>query len=98
MPSSNKIWGEYLHQHGFREYQVPHAHERNYTVKDFCEDHPTGLYVMGLGEHVVTVINGNYYDIWDSGDEIPLYFWTKEMNVYGGTNVPWNDEYFNDGG
>lgn len=29
------------------------------------------------GNHVVTVINGNYYDAWDSGGEVPIAYWTK---------------------
>ena len=30
-----------------------------------------------IGNHVVCVVNGNYYDTWDSGDEVPIYFWRK---------------------
>ena len=46
-----------------------------YTIEDFCADHPMGLYVLGTGTHVVTVVDGNYYDTWRSGDEIPQYYW-----------------------
>ena len=28
--------------------------------------------------HVVCVKDGNYYDTWQSGDEVPIYAWVKE--------------------
>lgn len=49
-----------------------------YNVKDFAQDHPKGRYVVGTGTHVIAVIDGNYYDTWDSGEEIPVYYWEKE--------------------
>ena len=39
---------------------------------------PKGTYVLGTGNHVVAVVNGDYYDMWDSGDEIPAYVWYKK--------------------
>lgn len=48
-----------------------------YTVKDFCNDHPQGKYLLALDQHVVAVKDGDYYDTWDSGNEIPFYYWTK---------------------
>ena len=50
-----------------------------YTVKDFCKDHPVGTYILATGSHVVTVVDGNYYDTWDSGTEVPIYYWKKEI-------------------
>lgn len=73
MPSANVVWGRYLKRHGFR--RKPIEAEENYTVRDFCNDHPKGLYVLALSGHVLTVIDGDYYDFWDSGDEIPLFVW-----------------------
>ena len=29
----------------------------------------------GTGSHAVAVIDGDYYDSWDSGNEVPSYFW-----------------------
>ena len=49
-----------------------------YTIEQFAEDHPDGVYVVGTGEHVVTVMNGQILDAWDSSDEIPVYYWLKE--------------------
>ena len=49
-----------------------------YTVKDFCKDHPQGVFVLGTGTHAVAVIDGDYYDAWDSGNKVPLFYWRKE--------------------
>lgn len=74
-PSANYIWGKYLWDLGFRQYLIDEYW--NYTVKDFCRDHPTGTYILAIGDHVVCAEDGFYYDSWDSGNEIPVYYWTK---------------------
>ena len=78
MPSSNAVWGEYLKGKGFERYIVPNTCPNCYTVKQFCADNPDGAYLLALSSHVVAAINGDYYDIWDSGNEIPLYFWKRK--------------------
>ena len=78
MPSSNKVWGRYLELQGYHRYIVPDLCPNCYTVKSFAKDYPQGTYVLGTGTHVVTIIDGNYYDSWDSGDETPVYYWRKE--------------------
>lgn len=78
MPSTNSVWAEYLKDQGFSRYIVPDTCPHCYTVRDFCGEHFRGTYVLGTGSHAVAVIDGNYYDAWDSGDEVPLYYFTKE--------------------
>jgi len=78
MPSANKLWGSYLRTHGFKQIQLPDSCPDCYTVRDFCNDHPFGRYLLATGTHVVAVIDGNYIDTWDSGDEVPISFWVKE--------------------
>jgi hypothetical protein len=56
---------------------IPNAYLRGYTVRDFANEHPHGKYLLVLDEHVVTVVDGDYYDTLDPGDEIPRYYWTK---------------------
>lgn len=77
MPSSNHVWGAYLRKEGFKRYIVDDGGNDLYTVRDFCRDHPKGTYILAIDGHVVCVSDGNYYDSWDSGDEIPLYYWKK---------------------
>lgn len=78
MPTSNAVWGAYLYSRGFRRYIIPNSCPDCYTIKDFCEDNPKGTYLLTTGTHVVAVKDGNYYDSWDSGNEVPIYFWRKE--------------------
>ena len=77
MPSSNNVWGSYLNEHGFRREIIPDSCPFCYTVKDFTKDHRTGRYILATGTHVIAVVDGNYIDTWDSGNEIPIYYWRK---------------------
>lgn len=83
MPEVNHVWASYLKQLGFKRYFIPDTCPVCYTVKDFCHDHPVGTYLLVIvgygtgGGHVVAVRDGDYFDIWDSGNEVPTYYWTK---------------------
>ena len=78
MPSSNNVWGAYLRKNGFKRSVIPDTCPDCYSIREFCIDHPTGEYLVATGSHVVAVVSGNYYDSWDSGDEVPIYYWQKE--------------------
>lgn len=78
MPSSNAVWGAVLRQQGFTRHVIPNTCPDCYTVGEFAREHPNGVYVVGTGNHVVTVEDGDIYDSWDSSKEIPVYYWTKE--------------------
>lgn len=78
MPSSNKVWGKYLKTLGYHRHQIPDTCPVCYTIRDFANEHKAGTYILGTGSHVVAVVDGDYVDSWDSGDENPIYYWTKE--------------------
>lgn len=78
MPSSDSVWGSVLRQNGFYRRSIPNTCPDCYTVRDFCADHPVGIYVLGFGGHVATVVDGNLYDSWDSSQEIPVYMWYRK--------------------
>lgn len=78
MPSANAVWGAYLKRKGFSRKIIPDDRPDFYTVSDFCRDNPNGVYVLALSEHVIAVVDGDYYDTWDSGGEMPIYYWTKK--------------------
>lgn len=78
MPATNSVWGAYLRQKGFVRLQIPNTCPDCYTVRDFCNENQNGTFLLATGEHVIAVIDGNYYDGWDSGDEVPIYFWKKK--------------------
>ncbi len=77
MPSSDAVWGAYLRRNGFFRSAIPNDFPENYTVEDFCHDNPSGTYILAISGHVVCVVDGEYYDSWDSGSEIPQYFWQR---------------------
>lgn len=77
MPSSNSVWGAVLRQHGFRRYAIPNTCPDCYTMEQFAEDHPEGIYVVGTGNHVATIRDGWVMDSWNSLGEIPQFYWMK---------------------
>ena len=77
MPSSNAVWGDYLRRKGFRRYAIPNSCPECYTVADFADEHPKGRYILATGSHVIAVVNGDYYDTWDSGGEVPVYYFER---------------------
>lgn len=79
MPDRNEVWNEVLYDLGFKRRTAPDTCPICYTVKDFCKDHPEGTYVVATGNHVLTVIDGDYYDSWDSGNQVVAYYYTKEV-------------------
>lgn len=78
MPSADSVWGSVLRQYGFRRRAIPNFCPDCFTAEDFCRSYPKGVYVLGFGGHVATVIDGNLFDSWDSSDEIVVYYWYKE--------------------
>ena len=79
MPAVNKIWGAYLLNNKYKRFVIPNTCPNCYTVKDFCKDNPNGKFILATGEHVIAVVDGDYYDAFDSGDEVPIYYWHKEV-------------------
>ena len=77
MPSANSVWGAVLKDNGFIRAAVPNYCPECYTIKDFCLENPIGVYILGTGSHVVAVEDGEYYDAWDSGNEIPQIIYKR---------------------
>ena len=78
MPSVNWLWGLYLSKHGFERFLLPDSCPECISVREFARRYPEGTYVIGTGSHAVCVINGNWYDAWDSAEETPTYFYRKK--------------------
>lgn len=74
MPSADSVWGATLRQYGYSKHLCPDC----YTVSYFANRFPKGTYVLALGGHVVTVKDGNFYDSWDSGNEMIQYYWSRK--------------------
>ena len=75
MPSADAVWGKYLYQMGFKPFLLPESCPKCVTIRTFSQMFPHGIFIIGTGSHAVAVIDGDYYDSWDSGNEIPSFFW-----------------------
>lgn len=69
------VWGKYLYEKGFRPFMLPESCPECVTVAAFTKMFPKGTYIIGTGHHAVAVIDGDYYDNWDCGGEVPSFFW-----------------------
>ena len=65
LPSSNAVWSAYLRHKGFKRRTIEDCPDC-YSVDDFCQDHPKGVFVIGTGTHAVAVVDANIFDAWDS--------------------------------
>lgn len=79
MPSADAVWWTLLEQMGYGKLHLIDHCPDCYTVEDFCYDHKRGLYVLGPKEHAVAVIDGAYWDSWDSGGTVPKYFFKRRL-------------------
>lgn len=78
MPSANRTWGSMLRRNGFKRSIIPDTCPECYTVAHFAQEHPKGVYILALSGHVVCVKDGDWYDSWDSGNGVPIYYWERE--------------------
>lgn len=77
MPSANAVTTAYLRKKGFFRKTIPNTCPDCYTIEDFCHDHPKGVFVIGTGSHLTTVIDGTLFDSWDSRYETPVYYFER---------------------
>ena len=74
MPSANHVWGRYLESRGFVSKALPFDGRRLAEIASGLK----GKCILATGDHVVAVIDGNYHDAWDSGNEVPLFVWKEK--------------------
>ena len=77
MPSQKAVIHEFLKQYGYQRFTLSNRCPACYSVNDFTNNHRHETYLLATDSHVVPVIDGMYIDNWDSGDEIPLFYWSK---------------------
>ena len=79
MPSANYVWGMFLKKYGYEEHMISSVCPNCITVSEFAKKNKKGRFVLATQNHVVAVEDGDYYDTWDSGNEIVLYYYKKEV-------------------
>lgn len=78
MPTNPAVMWALLKMRGFTREALPDQCPDCYTVADFARDHSRGLFVVATGTHILCVIGGDWFDSWNSGDEVPMYFWYRK--------------------
>ena len=77
MPSADRVFRALLEQFGFSKQRLIDKCPSCYTVADFAREHQRGVYILGPHEHVVAVIDGDWWDSWDSGNTVPTYYFRR---------------------
>lgn len=78
LQNSNYVLGKLLRAKGFIKRPIPDTCPDCYTIAQFAHDNKEGAFVVGTGNHVVAVVDGDYYDSRDSGYEIPIFYWRRK--------------------
>lgn len=75
---TNIVWEAYLKDKGFLRQVIPNYCPECYSIEDFANDHPKGVFLVATGSHVVCVKDGDIYDTWDSSKLVPSYYFYRE--------------------
>lgn len=76
--ADNKTVREILDKLGFDYYGVSNRKgTKRPTVASFAKEHKAGTYILNVANHVVTVVDGVYYDTWDSGRKSVYGYYEK---------------------
>lgn len=79
MPNSKPCYEKYLLDNGFTYHGISNKKgSKRPTVSGFAKNHKSGTYVLRVAQHIVTVVDGIYYDTWDSGEKSLYGYWYKE--------------------
>lgn len=78
MPNGKSCYEKYLTDNGFEYIGISNKKgSKRPTVDRFAKDHKNGIYVLVVASHLVSVVDGIYYDTWDSGKKCLYGYWEK---------------------
>lgn len=79
MPNSKTCYESYLKDNGFEYHGISNRKgSKRPTVESFTKEHKTGIFFLNVAKHVVSVVDGIYYDTWDSGQCCLYGYYEKE--------------------
>lgn len=80
MPNEKLCYERYLKDNGFCYVGISNKKgSKRPTVDRFAKDHKIGTFVLRTAHHIVTVVDGIYYDSWDSGEKSLYGYWEKTV-------------------
>lgn len=75
MPNDGEVVDEYM----YRRRWFADQPKTPTTVAQFAAEHPQGRFVIGVKDHGVSIIDGDWYDLVDSGRDLVVdYYEVKE--------------------
>lgn len=70
MMDTHKTCEIVMKNHGYViDEEFKKSKRKDLTVNEFAMTHPYGRYFLNTHGHLVAVVDGEYYDSWDSGDK-----------------------------
>ena len=77
IPYNNRpCYEKYLEQKGLKYTGISNKKgTKRPTVDEFAKTHKTGTYILRVAHHLVTVVDGIYYDTCDSGSKSMYGYW-----------------------
>lgn len=79
MPNCKPAYNKYLEDMGYKWVGLKaEKGKKRATPKTFCKEYKEGTYILALAHHLVTVVDGNYYDTWDCGNGCVYGYWKVE--------------------
>ena len=78
MPNGRPCYEKYITEiKGFTWYPCKAIKgKKRPTVETFAKQHKLGTYILRCAHHLVTVVDGNWYDTWESDDCSVYGYWT----------------------
>ena len=78
MPNCKPAYEEYLKIKGFIYQGISNKKgSKRPTVESFTKEHPIGTYYLNVANHCVAVVDGKFYDTWNSGHKSLYGYWIK---------------------
>jgi hypothetical protein len=77
MPSSPYSIETFMKEKGFEKKAISFSYPRCTTVKKFSEENSKGRILLITENYIVALVDGDYYDIYDSGNEEVIYYYSE---------------------
>jgi hypothetical protein len=79
MPNGKQCYESYLRDNGFEYHGISNKKgSKRPTVDSFTKENKEGTYFLRVANHCVAVVDGIYYDTWDSGDYCIYGYWKRK--------------------
>ncbi len=79
VPNGKPCYEEFLKRRGYEYVGVSNKRgTKRPTVSSFTLAHRQGVFIARVAHHIVAVVDGRFYDTWDSGQKSLYGYWVKK--------------------